>query len=110
MVKIWKKWNIAKEESACQFCQKNKNDAVVHELYECELTWKYITGTFQLIGRTITQDVLLTAEAFIFGVEDPSLNIFLLIKKCIMRGRTFHNSEISPYLLINEVCKRIKLD
>ena len=105
-----KKWNIA-EESACQFCQTNKTDTVVHALYDCEITWKYITEIFQLIDINNTVDSSLTAEAFIFGVEDPALNIvFLLIKKCILTGRTFHNGQMSFNLLLNEVCKRIKLD
>ena len=105
-----KKWNIA-EENVCKFCQTNEIDTVVHALYGCELTWKYIMETFQLIDRTNTADSLLTAEAFIFGVEDPALNlILLLMKKCILNGRTFHNGYISPYLFLSEICKRIKVD
>ena len=67
--------------------------------------------TFQLIDRANTVYSLLTAETFIFGVEDAALNmIFLLMKKRILTGRTFDNGQISPYLLLGEVCKRIKLD
>ena len=58
-----KKWNIAKV-SACQLCQKTDN--VVHALYECDLTWKYITETFQFIGRINTVDTLLKVDAFVF--------------------------------------------
>ena len=105
-----KKWNIVKD-NVCKFCQTNKVDTVVHALYECELTRKYIRDTFQLIDRTHSIDGLLTAEAFIFGVEDSALNIIiLLMKKCTLTGRTFHNGQISLNLFLSEICKRIKVD
>ena len=86
-------------------------DTLVYALYECELTWKYITESFQLIDRKSTVDILLKVEAIFFGAEDPALNmIFLLLTKCIFTGRTFHNGQISLYLLVNKVGKRIKLD
>ena len=53
-----KKLEIAKE-NACNFFQSNETDTVVHALYSCVLTWKYIMKTFKLIDRTNTVNSLL---------------------------------------------------
>ena len=72
------------------------------EIYNGDLSTKW---------QSYTVYSLLTAETFIFGVEDTALNmISSLMKKRILTGRTFDNGKISPYLLLSEVCKRIKLD
>ena len=100
--------------NVCQFYPANKSDAVVIALYECELTRKYIRKIVQLVDRINAIDGLLTAEAFIFDVEDPALNIMILLMANVdwqkLTSGTFHNGQISLNVFLNEVCKRIKVD
>ena len=81
-----------------------------HALCQCEYSTKFLTDIFSLIDPLNDYANTIQITDFLFGVDDPALNVvFLILKKYIMNVRTYKNT-FSLSNAMNQIYRRIMLE
>ena len=100
-----RKWNIS-DSDTCEFCLHDVPDNIIHALCQCEYSTKFVTDIFSLIDPQNDCANTIQNADFLFGVDDPALNVvFLILKKYIMNVRTDKNT-FSLNNAMNQIYRR----
>ena len=103
------KWKITQSDK-CDYCNNGEKDSMIHALTQCEFTLNGLQDVLKFIDPQGMFIYSLDITHFIFGVEDPALNlIFLIIKKYIIYVRSYKLPFV-PQVVVNQILQRICSD
>ena len=75
-----RKWTIS-DSDTCEFCLHDIPDNIVHALFQCEYSTKFLTDIFSLIDPRNDYVNTIQIADFLFGVDDPALNVIFFYFK-----------------------------